>query len=80
MRQRSSKADEHVCNHLGCLSVGAGAGKFRMLCRTELLDVLVLVQNSIATLVLGISHSTIGARLLVEPTLTKGVFYALDTL
>eukprot|EP00959_Pyramimonas_sp_CCMP1952_P078448 1639614-Pyramimonas_sp.AAC.1 len=61
MRERASKADEHVCNHLGCLRVSAGAGKFRMLYRTELLDVCVWVQSNAAALILGISHSTFGA-------------------
>eukprot|EP00959_Pyramimonas_sp_CCMP1952_P108370 2265871-Pyramimonas_sp.AAC.1 len=33
-----------------------------------------------AALILGISHSASGARVLVEFTLTKGVFYPLDAL
>eukprot|EP00959_Pyramimonas_sp_CCMP1952_P099340 2076838-Pyramimonas_sp.AAC.1 len=77
MRQRASEADEHVCNHLGCLSVSVSASAFRMLYRTELLDVFVLVQGNIAVLVLGISHSTIGACVLVEFSRAKGVLYAL---
>eukprot|EP00959_Pyramimonas_sp_CCMP1952_P318931 6672872-Pyramimonas_sp.AAC.1 len=78
--QRAPEADEHVCNHLGCLSVGVGAGKFRVLYRTELLDVLILVQTGITVLILGVYHSAVGACVRVEFTLTKGVFYASDTL
>eukprot|EP00959_Pyramimonas_sp_CCMP1952_P327798 6862745-Pyramimonas_sp.AAC.1 len=51
-----------------------------MLYRTELFDVFVVVQRNTAVLILGISHSTIGACVLVELTLTRGVFYALDAL
>eukprot|EP00959_Pyramimonas_sp_CCMP1952_P237653 4966355-Pyramimonas_sp.AAC.1 len=51
-----------------------------MLYRTELLDLLVLVQSNVAVLILGTSHCTIGASVLVELTLTTGVFYALDIL
>eukprot|EP00959_Pyramimonas_sp_CCMP1952_P260241 5441215-Pyramimonas_sp.AAC.1 len=51
-----------------------------MLYGTELLDLFVSVQSNIAALILGISHSTTGAFVLVEFTLTKNVFYALDIL
>eukprot|EP00959_Pyramimonas_sp_CCMP1952_P405507 8498951-Pyramimonas_sp.AAC.1 len=51
-----------------------------MLYRTELFDVFILAQNDIAVLVLGVYHSTVGARVLVEFTFTKHDFYALDTL
>eukprot|EP00959_Pyramimonas_sp_CCMP1952_P205750 4302563-Pyramimonas_sp.AAC.1 len=51
-----------------------------MLYRTELFDVFVLVQRSTTTLIAGISHSTIGACVLVEFTLAKSVFYTLDAL
>eukprot|EP00959_Pyramimonas_sp_CCMP1952_P211565 4427489-Pyramimonas_sp.AAC.1 len=61
MRQRTPEADEHVCNHLGSLSVGVGAIKFRILYMTELFDAFCLVQSNIAVLILGISHSTVGA-------------------
>eukprot|EP00959_Pyramimonas_sp_CCMP1952_P457068 9474241-Pyramimonas_sp.AAC.2 len=60
MRQRAPEDDEHVCDHLGCLNIGVGAGKFRMLYRTELFDVFILVQGDIAVLILGVYHSTIG--------------------
>eukprot|EP00959_Pyramimonas_sp_CCMP1952_P056390 1177599-Pyramimonas_sp.AAC.1 len=76
----ASEVDEHACYHLGRLTVSVGAGKFKMLYTTELLDVFVSVQSNIAVLILGISHITIGVCVLVEFTLTKGVFYALDTL
>eukprot|EP00959_Pyramimonas_sp_CCMP1952_P429311 8991444-Pyramimonas_sp.AAC.1 len=56
------------------------ARKFRMLSRTELLDVFVQVQSNTVVLILGIPHSTIGACGLVEFTCTKGVFYAFDVL
>eukprot|EP00959_Pyramimonas_sp_CCMP1952_P057416 1198610-Pyramimonas_sp.AAC.1 len=52
MRHRASKAAEYVCNHLGCLSVSVGAGKFRMLSKTELFDVFVLVHSSPVVLIL----------------------------
>eukprot|EP00959_Pyramimonas_sp_CCMP1952_P047666 995067-Pyramimonas_sp.AAC.1 len=51
-----------------------------MLYRTELLDVLVLAQSNIAVLILGIYHSTVGACVLVELTITTSVFYTLDML
>eukprot|EP00959_Pyramimonas_sp_CCMP1952_P433956 9087519-Pyramimonas_sp.AAC.1 len=51
-----------------------------MLYRTELLDLLVLVQRKTAALILGISHHAIGVRVLVEFTLTKGVLHALGAL
>eukprot|EP00959_Pyramimonas_sp_CCMP1952_P191489 4003818-Pyramimonas_sp.AAC.1 len=51
-----------------------------MLYRTELLDVFVLVQSNITVLIHALHHSTIGAFVLDELTLAKGVFYALDTL
>eukprot|EP00959_Pyramimonas_sp_CCMP1952_P285093 5960875-Pyramimonas_sp.AAC.1 len=78
MRQRAPEADEPVCDHLGCLSDSVGAGKFQMLYRTELLDVFTLVQSDITVLILGVNHSTVGARVLVEFTLAEGVFYACD--
>eukprot|EP00959_Pyramimonas_sp_CCMP1952_P366313 7671916-Pyramimonas_sp.AAC.2 len=80
MRQRAPEADECVCSHLGCLSVSVGAGKCRMSYGTELFDVFILVQSGITVLILGVYHSTAGARVLVEFTLTKGIFYALDIL
>eukprot|EP00959_Pyramimonas_sp_CCMP1952_P290379 6073671-Pyramimonas_sp.AAC.1 len=43
-------------------------------------DVFVLVQRNTAALVLGIYHSTNGARVPVEFALTKGATYALDAL
>eukprot|EP00959_Pyramimonas_sp_CCMP1952_P185167 3871894-Pyramimonas_sp.AAC.1 len=42
--------------------------------------IFVLVQRDIAVLILGRSDSTIGARALVDFTLTKGVLQALDAL
>eukprot|EP00959_Pyramimonas_sp_CCMP1952_P421160 8822540-Pyramimonas_sp.AAC.1 len=51
-----------------------------MLCRTELLVVFILAESGIAVLVLGASYSTVGACAVVGLTLTKGTFYALDTL
>eukprot|EP00959_Pyramimonas_sp_CCMP1952_P216149 4521027-Pyramimonas_sp.AAC.1 len=51
-----------------------------MLYRTELSDVFVLAQSNTAVLIRGIYHNTIGTRVLVEFTLTKSVFYALDAL
>eukprot|EP00959_Pyramimonas_sp_CCMP1952_P380222 7965604-Pyramimonas_sp.AAC.1 len=51
-----------------------------MLYRTELLDAFALVHSNIAALVLGISHSAISARELVEFTRAKSVFYAPDIL
>eukprot|EP00959_Pyramimonas_sp_CCMP1952_P168709 3524699-Pyramimonas_sp.AAC.1 len=51
-----------------------------MLYGTEMLDVFIWVQSDIAVLILGISHSAIGARVLVEFTLTKSVFYAFYIL
>eukprot|EP00959_Pyramimonas_sp_CCMP1952_P132303 2766204-Pyramimonas_sp.AAC.1 len=61
MRQRAPEADEHVCNHLGRLSFSVGAGKFRMLYRTKLLDVFIVVRGDIAVLILAAYHSTVGA-------------------
>eukprot|EP00959_Pyramimonas_sp_CCMP1952_P042866 896960-Pyramimonas_sp.AAC.1 len=80
MRQRTPEAGEQVCNHLGCLSVSVGAGRFTMLYGTELLDVFAFVQNNIAVLILGIPRSALGACVLVELTRAKGVFYTLHTL
>eukprot|EP00959_Pyramimonas_sp_CCMP1952_P182791 3822650-Pyramimonas_sp.AAC.1 len=51
-----------------------------MLYRTELFDVFILVQSGIAVLIFGVSHSAVGACVLVEITLSKSIFYALDTL
>eukprot|EP00959_Pyramimonas_sp_CCMP1952_P008723 182522-Pyramimonas_sp.AAC.1 len=51
-----------------------------MLYRTELLDVFDLVQRNIAVLVLGLSHGTLGVCVLVEFTLTTGVFYGFGAL
>eukprot|EP00959_Pyramimonas_sp_CCMP1952_P286646 5993974-Pyramimonas_sp.AAC.2 len=51
-----------------------------MLYRTGLFDIFIWVRSGIAALILGVYHSTIGARVLVEFSLTKSVFYALDTL
>eukprot|EP00959_Pyramimonas_sp_CCMP1952_P089313 1868334-Pyramimonas_sp.AAC.1 len=80
MRQCASGADEHVCNHLGCLGVGVGDCKYRMLYMTERFDVFVLVQRDTAVLILGIYHGTIGACVHVGFALPKGVLHALDAL
>eukprot|EP00959_Pyramimonas_sp_CCMP1952_P215817 4514100-Pyramimonas_sp.AAC.1 len=37
-------------------------------------------RSDIAVLICGVYHSTVGARVLVEFTLSKGIFYALDIL
>eukprot|EP00959_Pyramimonas_sp_CCMP1952_P232985 4869222-Pyramimonas_sp.AAC.1 len=76
MSQRAPEADERVRNHLGCLSVSVGVGEFRILYRTELLHVCMLIQSGIAVLILGVSHRTVCACVLVDFTLTKSVFYA----
>eukprot|EP00959_Pyramimonas_sp_CCMP1952_P318631 6667266-Pyramimonas_sp.AAC.1 len=51
-----------------------------MLYRTELFDVFILVQSDIAVLIVGASHSIIGACVLVDCTLTKRIFSAFDRL
>eukprot|EP00959_Pyramimonas_sp_CCMP1952_P118651 2480309-Pyramimonas_sp.AAC.1 len=51
-----------------------------MLYRTELFDVFVLAQRNTTVLSLSRPRTTIGASVLVELTLAKGVFYALDAL
>eukprot|EP00959_Pyramimonas_sp_CCMP1952_P066837 1395427-Pyramimonas_sp.AAC.1 len=51
-----------------------------MLYGTELFDLFILVQSDIAVLILGVSHSTVGACVLVELTLTQGLFNAFDRL
>eukprot|EP00959_Pyramimonas_sp_CCMP1952_P201487 4213299-Pyramimonas_sp.AAC.1 len=45
---------------------------------TELFDVFILIQGSIAVLVLSVSHSTVRIRVLVESTLTERIFNAID--
>eukprot|EP00959_Pyramimonas_sp_CCMP1952_P433359 9075034-Pyramimonas_sp.AAC.1 len=78
--QRTSETDEHICHHLGCLSVSVGTGQFRMLYRTELFNMFILIRSGIAVLILGASHSTVPACVLFEFTLTKGILNAFGSL
>eukprot|EP00959_Pyramimonas_sp_CCMP1952_P180696 3778185-Pyramimonas_sp.AAC.1 len=51
-----------------------------MLYRTELFDIFILILSDIAVLDLGVYHSTVGMCMLVECTLTRGIFKAFDIL